>query len=61
MLAPQICIIDEFLEAYARVAKSQQKQVREFIRKFREDPRSRAINYEKLHQARNTPDSAAPP
>ncbi|MDD5091704.1 MAG: AAA family ATPase [Candidatus Wallbacteria bacterium] len=53
MVSSQIYITDDFLEAYARVAKSQQKQVREFLRKLREDPASRAINYEKLNEAKD--------
>lgn len=41
-------ISDDFLTAYARIPKRAQKKVREFTSKFRQDPTSSGINYEKL-------------
>lgn len=50
---PKIAIALEFLEAYARVPRSQQKKVREFVDKFQANPTSRAINYESLKNMRD--------
>lgn len=41
-------ISDDFLSAFARIPRKAQAKVREFTRKFREDPTSSGINYEKL-------------
>ena len=43
----------EFLNAYSKIAHSEQKRVREFIEKFWENPRSSAINYEKIHDMKD--------
>ncbi|MEZ7892129.1 MAG: ATP-dependent helicase [Candidatus Wallbacteria bacterium] len=43
----------EFLNAYSRIMHSEQKRVREFIEKFRENPRSSSINYEKIHDMKD--------
>jgi AAA domain/UvrD-like helicase C-terminal domain len=43
-----IALSDEFLEALDRLPSTPQRKVREFIRKFRTDPKSNAINYERL-------------
>jgi hypothetical protein len=43
----------EFLDAYDRIPVSQQKKLREFLKKFREDPTSNAINYESLKGHKN--------
>jgi mRNA-degrading endonuclease RelE of RelBE toxin-antitoxin system len=45
---PTTAVSDEFFRAYGRVPKKAQKRVREFTRKFRQDPMSPGINYEKL-------------
>lgn len=45
---PQIAISSHFLKAFGRIPKSKQKKVREFTEKFRQDPTSSGINYEKL-------------
>lgn len=46
---PTVAIASEFLDAFARIPRAQQKKVREFTEKFRTDPKSAAINYEKIH------------
>lgn len=47
-MSPTVALSDEFLEALDRLSSGHQKKVREFIKKFRSDPKSSAINYEKL-------------
>jgi len=42
---------DAFLDAYAALPKAQQKKVREFLPKFRANPTSAAINYERFNGA----------
>ncbi|TWT91632.1 3'-5' exonuclease [Neorhodopirellula pilleata] len=49
MSVPQLAISNEFMDALARLPKSQRKKVQEFAKKFRADPKSAAINYEKIH------------
>jgi hypothetical protein len=44
-----VAIGSDFLEAYARVPRAQQRKVREFTEKFKANPKSAAINYEKIH------------
>lgn len=44
----KLFIHDNFFEAFADLPKQIQKKTREFMRKFREDPTSSAINYEKI-------------
>ena len=43
----------DFLTAFSKIPKRQQKQVREFIEKFRNDPTSSGINYEKIHDVKD--------
>ena len=43
-----IAVSDEFLDSLDRLPSGPQKKVRDFIKKFRSDPKSSAINYEKL-------------
>ena len=50
---PTVAIADDFLDAFARIPRAQQRKVREFTTKFRADPRSAAINYEKIHRVRD--------
>ena len=50
---PTVAIADDFLDAFARIPRAQQKKVREFTTKFRADPRSAAINYEKIHRVKD--------
>ncbi len=44
----KVAIYDNFLESFARIPRAQQKKVNAFIRKFRHDPTSAAINYEPI-------------
>jgi superfamily I DNA/RNA helicase len=43
-----MAIFDEFLDAFARIPRAQQKKVGKFLRKFREDPADAAIHYESI-------------
>lgn len=45
----RVAIFDEFLDAFARIPRAQQKKVNKFVRLFREDPTSASINYEAIH------------
>jgi hypothetical protein len=47
-VSPTVAIASEFLDAFARIPQAQQKKVRAFLQKFRANPTSAAINYEKL-------------
>lgn len=51
--APKVALSDGFLGSFARIPKAQQKKVQEFISKFRQDPTSNGLNYEKIHDARS--------
>ncbi len=46
---PTVAIASEFLDAFARVPRAQQRKVREFTEKFRTNPKGVGINYEKIH------------
>lgn len=48
-----IAIANEFLDAFAKIPKAQQRKVREFTEKFRADPTSGGINYEKIHNMKD--------
>src|SRR5947209_9806389 len=50
---PTVAIASEFLDAFARIPRAQQRKVRDFTEKFRANPRSAGINYEKIHAARD--------
>ena len=50
---PTVAIADDFLDAFARIPRAQQRKVREFTAKFKADPRSAAINYEKIHRVKD--------
>jgi superfamily I DNA/RNA helicase len=50
---PTVAIASEFLDAFARIPRAQQRKVRDFTEKFRANPKSPAINYEKIHAARD--------
>jgi len=52
-MTPRVAISDDFLEAYARIPRQQQKKVRSFMEKFKTDPKSNAINYEKIHDVKD--------
>ena len=49
----RVAVYDEFLDAFARLPRPQQKKVNQFLRKFRSDPTSSAINYEKISTFRD--------
>ena len=44
----KIAIMDDFLDAFARIPRAQQRKVNKFLRLFREDPTSPSINYERI-------------
>ena len=50
---PTVAIASDFLEAYARIPRAQQKKVREFTEKFQANPKSASINYEKIHAVKD--------
>lgn len=45
---------DDFLAAMAKLPKAKQKKVREFTKKWHADPKSNAINYEKINNVRDS-------
>src|SRR3954462_10833571 len=47
-MPPTVAIASEFLDAFADLPRAQQKKVREFTEKFKANPKSSAINYEKI-------------
>jgi len=49
----KVAIADDFLDAFSEIPKSKQKKVRRFLQKFRADPTSSGINYEKIEAARD--------
>lgn len=54
MEMPKVAIAGDFLAAFAKIPKKQQKKVQEFISKFRQDPMSSGINYEKVRDAKTS-------
>jgi hypothetical protein len=50
---PTVAIASEFLDAFARIPRAQQRKVRDFTEKFKADPKSAAINYEKIHAVKD--------
>lgn len=46
-----VAISQDFFTAFAKLPKSKQKRVNDFIHKFRADPMSPGINYEKINDA----------
>lgn len=53
MQMPTVALSDGFLGSFARIPKAQQKKVQEFISKFRQDPTSNGLNYEKIHDSKS--------
>src|SRR5262245_21742482 len=51
---PTVAIASEFLDAFARIPRAQQKKVRALTTKFQTDPKSAAINYEKIHGVKDS-------
>jgi len=50
---PTVALGSDFLDAYARIPRAQQKKVREFTEKFKANPKSPGINYEKIYDVRD--------
>src|SRR3954452_7201900 len=50
---PTVAIASEFLDAFARIPRAQQRKVRDFTEKFKADPKSAAIHYEKIHAVKD--------
>src|SRR3954451_6744494 len=48
-MTPTVAIGSDFVEAFARVPRAQQRKGRDFTEKFKANPKSAAINYEKIH------------
>ncbi|MBW6486377.1 MAG: UvrD-helicase domain-containing protein [Syntrophobacterales bacterium] len=48
-----VAISDDFLKSFSAIPKKQQSKVREFVEKFRVNPASPAINYEKIQMAKD--------
>ena len=49
----QVAISQDFFNAFARIPRSQQKKVNNFVSQFRNDPQASGINYEKINDAAN--------
>lgn len=47
----KIAISDDFLRAFAGIPRDRQQAVIQFLSKFRHNPRSSGINYEKIRDA----------
>lgn len=50
---PTVAIASEFLDAFARIPRAQQRKVREFTEKFRTNPKGPGINYEKIYAVKD--------
>lgn len=50
-LEPTVALAADFLDAYAKIPRAQQRKVMNFVTKFRHDPFSPGINYEKINDA----------
>src|ERR1700681_2039054 len=48
-----VALGSDFLDAYARIPRAQQKKVREFTEKFQANPKAASINYEKIHAVKD--------
>jgi hypothetical protein len=49
----QLFIHDSFFDSFAALPKQIQKKTREFLKKFKENPKSAAINYERINTFRD--------
>ncbi|MYL28152.1 MULTISPECIES: UvrD-helicase domain-containing protein [Halomonadaceae] len=49
----QVALSQDFFEAFARIPRNKQKKVNEFVGKFRNNPQSSGLNYEKINDAAN--------
>ncbi|MGE0367263.1 MAG: UvrD-helicase domain-containing protein [Phycisphaerales bacterium] len=52
-MQPTIALGSTFLDAFAEIPRSKQRKVTEFVSKFRDNPQSSGINYEKINDARD--------
>jgi len=50
---PQVALSADFLKAFAKIPRSQQKKVRQFLDKFRADPTPASIKYEPIADVRD--------
>lgn len=50
---PTVAISQDFLSAFARIPRSEQKKLNEFVTKFRHDPKASSINFERINDARD--------
>lgn len=50
---PKVALSADFLEAFSKIPRKQQKKVRAFLDKFRADPTSAAINFEHIAGTRD--------
>lgn len=50
-LAPKIAMSDDFLKSFAAVPRDQQQAVLNFVAKFRQNPASAGINYERIRDS----------
>ena len=53
---PKVAISMEFLERFGQLPPEVRQKAKRFVEKFRENPVSKAINYEKIHSARDSRD-----
>lgn len=52
-MIPTLVLSDSFLKSFAELPQKMQNKVRHFIEKFRENPTSSAINYERIHEVKD--------
>lgn len=52
-MSVKVAISSDFLSSFAKIPRKQQNKVMEFIDKFRENPKSSGINYEKIDTAKD--------
>jgi len=50
----QVAIHTDFLKAFYNIPRAQQKKVKEFTEKFRRDPTQASINYEPIHDMKDS-------
>ncbi|ABK43863.1 UvrD/REP helicase [Magnetococcus marinus MC-1] len=50
----KVAIASDFLSAFSKIPRKQQNKVMDFIDKFRDNPMSPGINYEKINAAKDT-------
>lgn len=53
-MQPTIALGSSFLDAFAQIPRTKQRKVTEFVSKFRSNPQSGGINYEKINDARDS-------